>query len=113
MTRGIFEPGVAYIGTAMIDKDRKKVFQVVARRGRTVSIVHVKGVVRELVDCCDGTEFFRIQDADLQQGYPGNFTAEVTYTLTDDNALRLKYKAKCDQDTVYSLPASRRWTVGA
>lgn len=64
MTRGIFEPGVAYIGTAMIDKDRKKVFQVVARRGRTVSIVNVKGVVRELVDCCDGTEFCRIQDAD-------------------------------------------------
>ena len=43
---------------------------------------------------------FEIVDKDLQQGYPGNFTAQLTYTLTEDDVLRLKYSAVCDQDRV-------------
>lgn len=59
-----FGVGRAYVGTATIDHKRKKVFQVVARRGSVVSVMHVKGVKRELADVCDGTEIARIKDDD-------------------------------------------------
>ena len=37
------------------------------------------------------------------QGYPGNLDVEVTYTLTEDNSVRLAYRAKADADTVINL----------
>ncbi len=40
---------------------------------------------------------------DGEEGYPGNLKVKATYTLTDDNALQLKFKATTDQDTVCNL----------
>lgn len=37
---------------------------------------------------------------DMEQGYPGNLDISVTYTLTDENELRIDYKMKSDQDTL-------------
>lgn len=41
-----------------------------------------------------------IEDEDGREGFPGNFTLSVTYTLTDQDELKLHYSAACDQDTV-------------
>ena len=40
---------------------------------------------------------------DMEQGYPGNLEISVTYTLTDDNELKLDYKAKSDKDTLCNV----------
>lgn len=40
---------------------------------------------------------------DGDEGFPGEFTASVTYTLTPDNALRLDYTATTTKPTVHNL----------
>lgn len=40
---------------------------------------------------------------DMEQGYPGNLDICVTYTLTDDNELKIVYMAKSDQDTLCNV----------
>ena len=40
---------------------------------------------------------------DGQEGYPGNLSCTVTYTLTNNNALKIYYEAKTDKATVINL----------
>ncbi len=42
---------------------------------------------------------------DGEEGYPGNLTVKATWTLTDDNALKLEYMAQTDSATVINLTA--------
>ncbi|SFL46798.1 aldose epimerase family protein [Halanaerobium salsuginis] len=38
-----------------------------------------------------------------EAGFPGNLRTEVLYTLTDDNKLKVEYRAEADQPTIVNL----------
>ncbi len=46
---------------------------------------------------------FTRMSPDGEQGFPGNLFASVTYSLNDDNELRMDYTATTDQPTVVNL----------
>ena len=40
---------------------------------------------------------------DGEENYPGNLTVSVQYSLSDENELRIEYRAVCDRDTICNL----------
>ncbi|MDO5606824.1 MAG: aldose epimerase family protein [Capnocytophaga sp.] len=40
---------------------------------------------------------------DGEEGYPGNLTATVTYTLLEDNSLQINYGGSTDKPTIFNL----------
>ena len=85
------------------------VYQLATNNGPNHLHGGVKGWNQEVWD----TEPFRRQDGegvvfrhispDGDEGYPGTVRAEVTYTLTDANELRVDYVATTDAPTVINL----------
>lgn len=52
---------------------------------------------------CGSSITFTYVSKDGDQGYPGNLTMYVTYTLTEDDEIRIDYEAVSDADTVINL----------
>ncbi|MDB0031506.1 galactose mutarotase [Opitutales bacterium] len=46
---------------------------------------------------------FTMRSPDGDEGYPGNLVSKVTYTLTNENELKIEYSATCDKETVLNL----------
>lgn len=81
----------ANAGTNHIHGGRKG-FANVAWQGQALPVAKDHGAVRLTYLSKDGEE-----------GYPGNLTASVTYTLTDNNELRLDYGATTDKPTLVNM----------
>lgn len=46
---------------------------------------------------------FSVESSDGEMGFPGNKKVSVTYTLTEDNELKLTYHGTSDKDTILNL----------
>lgn len=51
----------------------------------------------------DHTLVLSYTSPDLEEGFPGNLNVKVTYSLTDDNAVKIEYEAVTDRPTVVNL----------
>jgi aldose 1-epimerase len=54
---------------------------------------------------------FTHESPDGDEGYPGKLTATVTYTLTNDNELKMEYSAVTDKPTIVNLTNHTYWNL--
>ncbi|MDP4223221.1 MAG: aldose epimerase family protein [Bacteroidota bacterium] len=60
-------------------------------------------VVWDVVKTSPSSVHLEYLSSDGEEGYPGNLKVRVTYTLTDENELRLDYYAATDKTTIVNL----------
>ncbi len=60
-------------------------------------------VVWDVVDSSSSRVKMEYLSKDMEEGYPGNLRVTVTYTMTDNNELRIDYHAVTDKTTLVNL----------
>lgn len=53
----------------------------------------------------------KLVSPDMDNGFPGNLTLEVTYTLDDENALHIDYQAVTSRDTPINITSHIYWNL--
>lgn len=54
-------------------------------------------------DTTENSVIFSYLSKDMENGFPGNFDVKVTYTLTDDNEVKIEYDGVSDKKTLINL----------
>lgn len=62
-----------------------------------------QGVVWDAKQPNDSTLVLTYLSKDMEEGFPGNLHIRVTYTLTNENAMKIDYEATTDKTTVVNL----------
>lgn len=57
----------------------------------------------DVTACAEDSITFHLNSADGDQGFPGNASIDVTYSLDANGGLHIVYDAVADQDTVFNL----------
>ncbi|OOF44432.1 galactose-1-epimerase [Rodentibacter rarus] len=57
----------------------------------------------EMQKCGENSVRFSLYSPDGDQGFPGSLNVAVTYTLTEDNAVKIEYEGVSDKDTALNL----------
>ena len=69
--------------------------------------------VEEEVNDKSASLILRYTSPDMEEGYPGNLDVKVTYTLTIDDELRVRYEAETDKKTVVNLTQHSYFNLSA
>jgi aldose 1-epimerase len=83
-----------------------KQYQVPLNNGKNALHGGVKGfqdVVWDVNKTNDSTLVFSYVSPDGEQGFPGKLSVKVTYTITDNNAIKMEYEATTDKTTIVNL----------
>lgn len=60
----------------------------------------------------DNSASFSYLSKDGEEGFPGNLKAEVTFSLDNDNNLKIKFNAVSDKDTIVNLTNHTYFNLG-
>ncbi|MWB94150.1 galactose-1-epimerase [Flavobacterium sp. GA093] len=83
-----------------------KEYQIPINNGKNALHGGVKGfqdVVWDANKTNDNTLVLTYTSPDGEQGFPGNLKVKVTYTLTDNQTVKMEYEATTDKTTVVNL----------
>ena len=101
----VIGPSANRIGGATIEIDGQKYQLDVNDNKNNLHSHKEKGYHKQLWTTVTGENSvtFSLEDTDGNMGFPGNKKVEVTYSLSDDNQLKLAYRASSDKKTILNL----------
>ncbi len=85
-----------------------KTYKLFANNGRNNLHGGLKGFDKklwdaEIIDNEEPSLVLTTISSDGEEGFPGNVNIKVTYTLTNDNSLKIHYEGESDADTVLNM----------
>ncbi len=93
------------VANAKFTIDGKEYSLAVNDNGNNLHSDFHKGMHKVLWNAETGDNFvkFSYHSPDMENGFPGNFDVSVTYTLTEDNEIAIKYDGISDKKTLINM----------